>query len=97
MTGQFAYFEKDGKVVKAPLVKWAKYRRSGYTFSTVEAFNAQEHGTAADASTDDDTVELPTMDNTKAEILAFARDQGVTVDPEDTKAALIETLDDALG
>ncbi len=94
-TGHYAYFEKDGKVVKAPLIKWARYRRMGYVFTTLEAYNAQEHGAAP--GKDDDTVELPTMENTKAEILAFANDHGVAVDAEDTKATLIEALDDALG
>jgi len=94
-TGHYAYFEKDGVVRKEPLIKWARFRRMGYVFSTLEAFNAQSKSAAPDK--DDGTVELPTMENTKAEILAFASDHGVAVDAEDTKAVLIEALDDALG
>jgi len=94
-TGHYAYFEKDGKIRKEPLIKWARFRRMGWAFSTEKAYLEQEHGTGPTA--DEETVELPTMENTKAEILAFASDHGVTVDPEETKTALIETLDDALG
>lgn len=97
-TGHYAYFEKDGKIRKEPLIKWARFRRMGWAFSTEKAYLEQEHGDAPAATVeDDDTVELPTMENTKAEIIAFAAEHGVTVNVEDTKAQLIEDLDDALG
>ena len=97
-TGHHAYFEKDGKVEKAPLIKWGHYRRRGWVFSTIEAYNAQEHGTApAPVVEEEDGDELPTMENTKAEILAYAKANDVGVNPEDTKAELLEVIEDALG
>ncbi len=103
MAGHFAYFKKDGKVVKAGLNTWARHRRSGYAFATLKEFLAQKVDATEEVTeeetvevTEEETVELPTMENTKAEILAFAEEYEVEVNAEDTKADLIEALDDAL-
>ena len=57
MAGQFAFMKKKrGKIVKVPLAKWAKYRKSGYEFSSEEAYNEQQAkagAKAAEKKTDD--------------------------------------------
>lgn len=58
MAGQFAYMKKKrGKIVKVSLAKWAQYRKSGYEFSSEEAFNEQQAkaGEKVKAKKSDDT------------------------------------------
>ncbi len=43
MAGQFAYMKKKGgAIVKVSLHKWAQYRKSGYEFSSEEAYGEQQ-------------------------------------------------------
>jgi hypothetical protein len=111
MADNNAYMKKGGVIKKVPLNKWANYRADGWAFSNVIEWTAQQssdgprktptaHVAAAPAeeeTEEEETVELPTMENTKAEILDFASEHGVEVDGGDTKAELIEAIDDALG
>ena len=54
MAGHYGFFKKKGgAIVKAPLVKWAGYRREGYEFATEEEYNkqrAEEGAKAAEAN-----------------------------------------------
>ena len=108
MADNSAYMRKgNGPIKKIPLNKWASYRADGWAFSNANEYAAQQAGegpretptahVAEEETAEEETVELPTMENTKAEILAFAEEYEVEVDADDTKAALIEAIDDALG
>ena len=40
--GHHAYMKKDDVINKVPMNEWARYRRSGYTFSNEDAYNKQQ-------------------------------------------------------
>ena len=94
------YMSKDdGPIIKVNLNEWAKHRKSGYVFRTELDYQNQQANAAevAEAETpDEDEDESVNMDNTKAEILAFAEANGIEVDEDDTKAELLDVIDDAL-
>ena len=103
MAGNFAYMQKKGeKIVKVPLNKWAGYRRKGYEFSNEAEFSAQQSKRAeevAEEVAEEEVTEIvaPTVDgNSKEEILDFAEAHNIEVDPDDKKADLVETINDAL-
>ena len=93
MAGNFAFMKKEGgKIERVPLVKWANYRKSGYVFCSETDYNAQQSKTTAVK----EGLETPTMENTKAEILAYARAKNVEADSDDTKAELLDAIEEAL-
>lgn len=90
MSTQCHYMKKpDGVIVKVNLNDWARKRKAGWTFSTEKDFNDQAQGATPDK--DDDQV-VPTMDNTKAEIVDYLIEQGFEVDENLTKAELLEAV-----
>ena len=100
MAGNYAYMQKKGeKIIKVALNKWASYRRKGYEFSNEAEFNAQQSNRAEEVAEEEEVTEIvaPTVDgNSKEEILAFADEHNIEVDPDDKKADLVATINDAL-
>ena len=92
-TGHYGFFQKKGgEIVRAPLVQWASYRRQGYKFVTEKDWQAQQAGTKA--APVEDVNEAPTMENTKAEILDYARANDIAVDENANKADLLAAIED---
>lgn len=93
MAGNFAFMKKEGgKIEKVSLAKWAQYRKSGYEFCSETDYNEQQ----SKAPVVEEEVEAPTMENTKAEILAYASANNVEVFEDDTKAELLTAIEEAL-
>lgn len=99
--GHYGYMRKEagGAVERIALADWAGYRRQGYIFATEQEYNEQRTAASpAPAATTEEvpTVEVPTLDNTKAEILAFANEHGIDVNAADNKDALLAAINEAL-
>lgn len=92
MTTQNKHFMKspDGVIKAIPANEWGKYRADGYTFSNEKEFQDQQAGAAPDR---DDVDVIPTMDNTKAEIVDYLKANGYEVDTNDTKAELLAAIE----
>lgn len=93
-------FEREGEIKKVPANEWARYRRSGWVFVGEDEFNIQQREKALAKSKAAEVVkmaegELPSMANTKTEILAFAEANNLDVDEDTTKAELLEAIEDA--
>lgn len=86
------YMSKDdGPIITVNLNKWAGRRKEGYVFRTIGEYNAQVTADAEDKAAEDS--EFPTMENTKAEILAYANDNAIEVDPDLTKSELLDIIE----
>lgn len=93
MSTQNKHFMKspDGVIKAVPANEWGRYRAQGYTFSNEKEFQAQTQGATPDR--DDDVDVVPTMDNTKAEIVDYLESNGYDVDTNDTKAELLAAIE----
>jgi hypothetical protein len=86
------YMSKDdGPIIKVNLNKWAGKRKEGYVFRTEAEYNVQVSEAAQAAVAD--AAELPTMENTKAEIIAYADDNAIAIDPDLTKSELLDIIE----
>ena len=91
MSNQCHYMSRDdGPIVKVNLNDWAAKRTAGYVFRTAAEFKDQETNATTPEVAGDAT---PTMDNTKAEIIAWLEANGYDVDKNDTKAAMLEAIE----
>lgn len=79
----------DGEIKAVPANEWGRYRAQGYTFSNEKEYQAQVQGATPDR---DDDPTLPTMDNTKAEILEYCEANGIDADGGLTKSDLLELI-----
>ena len=94
MAAQCHYMSKDdGPIEKVALNEWTRKRSAGYVFRTAKEFLDQQARTTPDQDADDG---IPTMDNKKPEILAYAKANGIDVDPELKKADLLDAIQAAL-
>jgi hypothetical protein len=86
------YMSKDdGPIITVNLNKWAGKRKEGYVFRTEADYNLQRTAAAEDAEAE--ATELPTMENTKAEIIAFAEANAIEIDPDLTKSELLDIIE----
>lgn len=93
MSNQCHYMKNpEGKIERVNLNDWARKRKAGWTFSNEKDFNAQQQSAAPDRD-DDGGGDVPTMDNTKAEITEYLEANGYEVDQNDTKAEMLAALD----
>lgn len=91
MRNQCHYMSKDdGPIEKVALNEWTRKRSAGYVFRTEKEFQDQQ--ASATPGRDDDADIVPTMDNTKAEILDYAEANDIAVDPELKKADLLAAI-----
>lgn len=85
------YMSKDdGPIEKVNLNEWTRKRAAGYIFRTEKEY--QDQVAAKVAGPDDDDDGIPTMDNTKAEILEYAEANEIVVDPDLKKADLLDAI-----
>lgn len=89
---QCHYMKKPGgRIEKVNLNDWARKRKAGYVFSTEAEFQDQTQATPDPVAGGDS--EVPTMENTKAEIVAYLEANGYDVDENDTKAELLAAME----
>ncbi len=92
MPNQNHYMSKDdGPIIKVALNDWTAKRSAGYIFRTELEFNDQ----VTNATTPEVPVggAVPTMENTKAEIIAWLETHGYDVDKNETKAQLLDAIE----
>ena len=93
MGNQCHYMSKDdGPIEKVALNEWTRKRSAGYVFRTAKEFQDQQARATPERDADDDADIMPTMDNTKAEILEYAEANGITVDADLKKADLLAAI-----
>lgn len=80
----------DGPIIKVALNEWPGRRGAGYVFRTEAEFKDQETNKSTPVVAGDAT---PTMDNTKAEIIAWLEANDYEVDPKDNKADLLAAIE----
>ena len=92
----FHYMQKEvdgepvGEIKEIPLNEWQNYRTQGFEFRTQAEYRAQQAGEApAPADDDEGGNGYPTMANTKDEILAYAENNNIEVNPSDTKSDIL--------
>lgn len=91
MSNQCHYMKSpEGRIEKVNLNDWAKKRRAGWTFSNESDYQAQQNNATPDR---DDVDVVPTMDNTKAELLEYARANGIDANRDDTKAEILFAIE----
>lgn len=83
----------DGKIFRTPLNDWQRHRVAGCEFVSEEAFKKQQSNGAEADGGDDDFV---TMENTKAEIQAFADKLELEYEDSHTKAELLTAIAEVL-
>ncbi len=91
MSNQNHYMSKDdGPIIAVALNEWPGRRGAGYIFRTEAEFRDQETNKSTPVVAGDAP---PTMDNTKAEIMAWLEANDYDVDKNDTKAELLAAIE----
>lgn len=94
--------ERSGDIICCALSDWARHRQSGYAFvetdedgnTPEQQFVAQSSGTVpARTKESGDEDEGVSMDNTKAEILAYLDANGIEYEGNETKADLLDLIE----
>lgn len=99
MPNQCHYMRKGkGPIEKVNLNDWVKKRAAGYSFSNEADFNSEQTNAKTPEVAAAKTPEVaddspPTMENTKAEIIAYLEANDYDVDENDTKAELLAAIE----
>lgn len=83
----------DGPIIKVALNDWTAKRSAGYIFRTEAEFRDQETNKSTPEVKAEVGDDVPTMENTKAEIIDWLEANDYEVDTNETKAQLLEAIE----
>ena len=89
------YVQKKGdKILEVPLGDWKSYLTTGYVYATEEDFIAQQAGTYINQTP---VSNIPTLDNTKKEIVDYAKENDLHIDVASKKEDILWGIAQAKG
>ena len=86
--------KKGGKIIEVPIGDWRQYRLDGYEFAQENDFISQQAGTYSNQTP---VSNVPTLDNTKKEIVDYAKENDLHIDFTQKKEDILWGIAQAKG